>query len=401
MSDFYRRAIKKLDKLTAEQCRELLVSAADEVGRLETVLDSITAGILVCDEKHNLLMANRSVRRMLPMNYDEGKSLRNAVLDERVVKFFQETLLSGDRVLGREIDAEVQGHNRLLSVSVLPLVRERRISGSLIYIEDITEKRNRELRLRRVENLASLTTLAAGVAHEIKNPLGSISIHLQLMQKILSKDEVFPGKSKNKVNDTLNNYINVLNEEVDRLNHIVVDFLFAVRPMALELRERNINTLIAELSKFVDPEMEQCRILFLLELDDTLPDILIDERLMKQALLNLIKNAQAAMPKGGVLTIATRRIDNEIWISVCDTGIGISEENLRKIFEPYFTTKEAGSGLGLTLVFKIIREHQGEISVDSREGAGTNIEISLPIPQRDRLLIGYNGEQSASTGAKQ
>ncbi|MDR0316709.1 MAG: PAS domain-containing protein, partial [Treponema sp.] len=135
MSDFYRRAIKKLDKLTAEQCRELLVSAADEVGRLETVLDSITAGILVCDEKHNLLMANRAVRRLLPMNYDEGKSLRNAVLDERVVKFFQETLLSGDRVLGREIDAEVQGNNRLLSVSVLPLVRERRISGSLIYIE--------------------------------------------------------------------------------------------------------------------------------------------------------------------------------------------------------------------------------------------------------------------------
>ena len=399
MSEFYKRALKKLDKLTAEQCRELLVSAADEMSRLETVLDSIPDGILVCDENNSLIMANKAAQRLLPLNHSEGVSLWAAVRDERVVELFRNTLLNSDRVLDREIDIVLQGQNRLLSISVLPLVSEHRITGSLIYIEDITEKRSRESRLRRAENLASLTTLAAGVAHEIKNPLGSISIHLQLMQKALTKTRSAKAPAKTaggpSPDELLNKYLRVLNEEVDRLNRIVVDFLFAVRPMVLELRERNINPLIAELTEFVTPEMEQSNIRCLLELDDDLPEVLIDERYMKQALLNLVKNAQAAMPRGGLLTIATSRVDNEIRISVCDTGVGISDENMKKIFEPYFTTKDAGSGLGLTLVFKIIREHRGEISVDSREEEGTNFEISLPVPQKERRLIAYNGGEKA------
>ena len=400
MSEFYKRALTKLDKLTAEQSRELLVSAAGEMGRLETVLDSLPDGILVCDENHCIIMANKAAQRLLPLNHSEGVSLWAAVRDERVVDLFRNTLLNNDRVLDREIDIVLQGQNRLLSISVLPLVSDYRITGSLIYIEDITEKRSRESRLRRAENLASLTTLAAGVAHEIKNPLGSISIHLQLMQKALARKP--GGKTHAKTaggpspDELLNKYIRVLNEEVDRLNHIVVDFLFAVRPMVLELRERNINPLITELVEFVGPEMEQSNIRCLLELDDHLPPLLIDERYMKQALLNLIKNAQAAMPGGGLLTIATMLADDEVRISVCDTGVGISGEHLKKIFEPYFTTRESGSGLGLTLVFKIIREHQGEIAVDSREGEGTDFEIMLPVPQKERRLIAYNGGGEAA-----
>jgi PAS domain S-box-containing protein len=399
MSDFYKRAIKKLDKLTAERCRELLISAAEEINRFETVLNSLPNGILVCDEKHCLIMANKAVQRLLPMNHIEAGNipLWSETQDERVREFFQKSLLGGDRVLDREIDIEAQGQNRLLSISVLPLVCSHRITGSLIHIEDITEKRGREARLRWAENLASLTTLAAGVAHEIKNPLGSISIHLQLMQKALSKNQ--KTKTEDPSNRLLGKYISVLNEEVERLNHIVVDFLFAVRPMSLELREADINALIAELVEFVRPEMEQSRIRVFLELDESLPLILMDERYMKQALLNLIKNAQAAMPEGGLLTIATIRDENEIKISVCDTGVGISEENLKKIFEPYFTTKETGTGLGLTLVFKIIREHQGEIAVDSREGGGTAFEIIMPLPQKERRLLAYNAGRGRSEDA--
>jgi PAS domain S-box-containing protein len=386
MSEFYRRALTKLNKLTSEQCRDLLTAAAGEIQRLEAVLDSLPDGILVCDEQHRIVKANKAAQRLLPMGHSETDQMWTAVHDERLADFFRETLTSGDRAQDREIDVGGQGQSRLLSVSVLPLVRDRRITGSLIYIEDITEKRGREARLRRAENLASLTTLAAGVAHEIKNPLGSISIHLQLMQKALAKN----GPS----GEALDKYLNVLNEEVDRLNHIVVDFLFAVRPMSLELREGNINALIAELAAFVGYEMAESGVRILLEPDETLPPVLMDERYMKQALLNLIKNAQAAMPDGGLLTIATARVDNGIKITLCDTGMGISEENLSKIFEPYFTTRAAGSGLGLTLVFKIIKEHRGEIAVDSREGEGTAFEIVLPVPQKDRRLIAYNGGNS-------
>jgi signal transduction histidine kinase len=253
-----------------------------------------------------------------------------------------------------------------------------------VYIDDISEKRNREIRLRRAENLASLTTLAAGMAHEIKNPLGAISIHLQLMQKALAGGN---KDIKKQTKELFDKYFNILNEEVDRLNRIVVDFLFAVRPMTLELREGNLNVLIGELADFIRAELDQAGIRLLLELDEKLLPALIDERCMKQALLNLIKNAQAAMPNGGLLTIATLGTESEIRISVCDTGIGINPENLKKIFEPYFTTRDNGTGLGLTLVYKIIREHQGDISVDSREGGGTDFEIIIPVYRREQKLI--------------
>jgi len=394
MVDFYRRALKKLDKLDAEQRRELLVSAVDEISLLETVLDSIHAGILVCDKDNNLVMINKYARRMIPMNNGEGMQLWSAIKDEQIVEFFRDILLNSEKVVDREVDVDLQGRNILLSINVVPLVHDRRITGSLIYIEDITEKRKTESRLRRAENLASLTTLAAGVAHEIKNPLGSISIHLQLLQKTLAK------KNKPSENQT-DKYFNVLKEEIDRLNRIVVDFLFAVRPMNLELREGDINALVLQIMEFVRYEMESSNILCLLELDENLPKILMDERYMKQALLNLITNAKAAMPEGGVFTIATNHVDNEIRISLCDTGVGISKENIAKIFEPYFTTKETGTGLGLTQVYKIIREHRGEITVDSEPGTGAEFKIILPIPQKEMRLIAYNeGEGEVSEGVE-
>jgi len=390
MRGFYRRALSKMERLTPEQCRELIVSASGEILRLETVLDSLPSGILVCDEKHSLIMANKSSLRLLPLTHQEGGPLWELISDEELAAFFKLVLLNGDRVLEHEMDVEAQGTNRLLVISVHPLVDKRRITGSLVHIEDITEKRADEVRLRRAENLASLTTLAAGVAHEIKNPLGSISIHLQLMQKALAKSAT---KNTDKQEPLIDKYFNILNEEVDRLNRIVVDFLFAARPMTLELREGNINALIDELAEFIRVELDQSNIRIFLELDENLPPAFIDERYMKQALLNLIKNAQAAMPNGGLLTIATQVSDNEIRISVCDTGVGIDAESIAKIFEPYFTTKDNGTGLGLTLVYKIIKEHHGEIAVESREGEGSNFEISLPVYRKKKRLITYEGQK--------
>lgn len=385
MVDFYRSALKKIDKLDTEQRNVLLLGAVDEISLLENVLDSINVGIIVCDENNKLVLINKYVQMLLPINYSEGAYVWSVIDDERIVEFLERTLLNRDRVIDKEIDIVHNGRKRLLSINVLPLVQDRKITGSIIYIEDITEKRMGETRLRRAENLASLTTLAAGVAHEIKNPLASISIHFQLLKKSLAKNK-FSDKKTDK-------YFNVIKEEVDRLNRIVVDFLFAVRPVNLELREGDINKMITQMMEFVDVEMQQSKILCLLELDEKVPRILMDERLMKQALLNLVKNAQTAMPKGGVITIATNYIENEIRISVCDTGKGISKENLAKIFEPYFTTTETGTGLGLTQVYKIIREHQGEITVDSAPQGGTEFKITLPVPQKKMRMIAFKGEK--------
>jgi signal transduction histidine kinase len=388
MRQFIKRALQKLNKLRAEQVGELLVSAADEIDRLETVLDSLREGVLVCGGDHCLIMANRRAKRYLPISGDDEKSEKNKppvwsmIRDEKVPPFLKHVLESGDKALDKEFYVEHTNQLRLLSLSVLPLVQDGHVSGSLIHIEDITEKRRREARMRRMESLASLTNMAAGMAHEIKNPLGSLSIHVQLIQKALNAHkERFVEHAA--LYGTFEKYLGIINEEIDRLNHIVVDFLFAVRPMDMEPAEGDVNAFLKELLDFVSFELEENNIEWNIDFQEDLPLVCFDERYMKQAMLNLIKNAIAAMPEGGVLSIKTAAKDSDALITVADTGEGIPEENLSKIFEPYFTTKAAGSGLGLTLVYKIIHEHKGEITVKSKPGKGAGFIISLPIVQKD------------------
>ena len=400
MRQFIKRALQKLDQTDAKKDRDFILSASREIERLETVLDSLPRGILVCDTAHNLILANKAARRFLSIvSYEQARESVWSVIPETVVaEFLALTLMTRDKAEEREFDIDVNGMRRLLSVSVMPLVQNRKVSGSLILVDDITERRSREARMRRMENLASLTTLAAGVAHEIKNPLASLSIHVQLIKKAMDVQRKLCF-DLHQAEDSdcepagyfpqIDKYLKVVNEEMDRLNGIVVDFLFAVRPMNTELRKGDINAFIRELADFVSFELENAHIECVLNLAENLPLVYFDERLMKQALLNLIKNAVAAMGEGGKLTITTEALEGELRISIADTGTGISEENLSKIFEPYFSTKETGSGLGLTMVFKIIREHDGEIGVRSRKGEGSVFFITLPIPQTEQRLLTY------------
>jgi len=400
MRPFIKRALQKLDEFDAEKGRNVIITAAREIDRLETVLDSLPKGILVCDTAHNLILANKASRRYLSIvSYEQAREpVWSVIPGELIAEFLAHTLLSKDKAEEREFDVDVTGTPRLLSVSVMPLVEDRQVSGSLIIVDDITERRAREGRMRRMENLASLTTLAAGVAHEIKNPLGSLSIHAQLIQKAMDSQKKLcaelhetegAGCDPSKYFPIIDKYLKIVNEEMDRLNGIVVDFLFAVRPMNAELRRGNINGLIKELAEFVSFEAAASGIECTLNLADDLPLVNFDERLMKQAFLNLIKNALAAMNTGGRLSITTEASERELRINIADTGTGIREENLSKIFEPYFTTKDTGSGLGLTMVFKIIKEHNGEISVRSREGEGSVFFITLPIPQTTQRLLAF------------
>jgi signal transduction histidine kinase len=391
VNTFIHQAVRLSDKLTVEQLCDVLESAVDEIDRLETVLDSLYTGVLVCDAESKLLLTNRSAHRMLSMHeYEHGGTLVwNVIIDEVIAGFVQKTLSSGDRVEGREFEAEIRGVRRLLSFDSLPLVKQFQVIGTVILIRDITKKRVREARLRRVESLASLTTLAAGLAHEIKNPLASISIHFQLIRKMLEKSrEDCPEIEQVLPSEKLFGHFNIVTEEVERLNRIVVDFLYAVRPMNLSMRSGSINEVIDGIIKFMEREFCEQKIHCAVYLAPDIPVIEFDERYMKEALLNLVKNAVEAMQEnGGTLTIKTELTDTGIIISIADTGYGIKAEDQAKIFEPYWTTKEMGTGLGLTHVFKIIREHRGEISVLSKPGEGSTFKITLPLPRsRWRLL---------------
>jgi PAS domain S-box-containing protein len=387
MRPFVERALGKAQRMNADQLRALLFVLAEENGRLEAALDSMLDGIIVCARDNVPIICNKTAERMLGFSIADApeRPLWLGVKDGALADFFRRTMEGEESVVDREFELEAPGSRLLLvAASVTPLVSMRRIAGTLVHLEDITDKRKREAQFRRAESLASLTTLAAGVAHEIKNPLGSISIHIQLLQRAVQR----AGACEDKVlSGLLDRHLGVVTEEIERLNKIVVDFLFAVRPMDIELRETDPRELLRELAEFIGPEADQVGVRVELDLPAEAPRVLVDRRYMKQAILNLAKNALAAMPGGGRLGLALEIKDDLVRIAVSDTGMGIPPETISKIFEPYYTTKETGTGLGLTITFKIVREHRGEIAVNSEPGRGSVFAITLPVPQKERRFL--------------
>jgi len=380
-SSFLERALSRAEKLTNEQMRSLFNELVNANDVLEAALQSMFDGIIVCNLDHVPIFINKSAERILRIQQGAWGTvpLWGNIPDEELKDFFYKALTSEDTILGREFALQGSGSTRIIAVSLSALLAADRIAGTIIHVEDITEKRKKETQLRRAESLAALTTLAAGVAHEINNPLGSIAIRIQLLEKMIRLE------SDDKT--AMTKHLVVIKEEIDRLKQIVVDFLFAVRPMDIQLLSDDIGLTVTEIADLVQPEAERLGIDVRVRLDKDLPTILMDKRHMKQALLNLIQNAMAAMPKGGTLGISARARNDEVLIAVSDTGTGIPEELLTKIFEPYFTTKKNGTGLGLTITFKIIKEHSGDISLDSKEGRGSTFTIHLPVPQKEKKSL--------------
>jgi signal transduction histidine kinase len=382
MRRYVQRAIRKLKKLDPDQLEGFIAELARENEQLEVVLDSLTDGVMVADLRNNLIFASRPAERLLPLyGFLPGQQpMWEAIAHREISAFVRSTLINLDSATDREFTLAGAGEPRILSLSIGPLVQNGKIQGSILTVRDVSEKRLGELRLRRAESLASLTTLAAGVAHEIKNPLGSIGIHIQLIQRLITRQSC-------DVPAEVPQYLKIITEEVERLNEIVVDFLFAVRPMDLHKESGNLNHVVHDLLAFMQYELSEAKVAVEERLDGALPDCEFDERYVKQALLNIVKNAISAMPGGGTLMVASHRKGNEAVLSLTDTGIGMSEEVQRKIFEPFYTTKDFGSGLGLTLVYKIMKEHGGDIAVNSREGKGSSFTLSFPLPQGERPLL--------------
>ena len=396
MKALVKRISNKISKLSPDQVQNVFNQLVEENESLLSVIESLSTGLVICDKNWKLLQSNKAGERFLPLTsrYYEIKQqdssfddeVWNFVDDEEIANFLQQASKEKKINISEEFVTKTPaGLARFLNISLMPLVQNKKLSGSIIKIDDITEKRNQETLLHRMENLASLTNLAASVAHEIKNPLGSISIYIQLLQKAVNKarnsDEKLPDEK------FLENYLEIINQEIDRLNNIIVDFLFAVRPISAELIPENPVKLLNLYVEFFKPELEDKNINLKTAFLENSPKILLDEKLFKQVLINLVQNAIVAMPDGGELFLSTRITGDKYLISVADTGIGMNSETVSRIFEPYFTTKATGTGLGLTMVYKVIKEFGGDIEVESYEGKGTIFTISLPIPQKEKHLL--------------
>ena len=393
MRGFYQRAVDRLDKIDQAPLRELFRRLASDNDLLGMVLDSMARGIIVTDTAGRILLVNRAAERLVPFRSSEyaQRLVWAAIADAEIAAFLRDTLRRQENARDRDFTT-ASGAMRTLSFGVLPLVHEGHVAGNLIYAEDVTDTRAAEAHLRRAESLAALTALTAGVAHAIKNPLGAISIHLQLIQRRLGAEQ---QESDAGAWSAVREAVGVIEEEVERLNQIVVDYLFAVRPMNIDLTSGEVNEVLAELLRLLRPELEQAGIELREQLGSNLPRVLLDQRYLREALLNIVKNAIAAMVEATasdrprVLSVASSTDGDTVTIRIGDTGPGIPQEIQGKIFEPYFTTRDFGSGLGLTLVYKIVKEHLGEIELNSKPGSGSTFSISIPIPQTEQRLLGF------------
>lgn len=348
----------------------------------ETVFNTIQDGILVLDADGVVQYSNEAARSMIGLKKsDEGV--------ERLWKLMPDLAKSvgiGDLntkrhqspVVSREVELTYPERRvvRLYMVPIDAQIGHNDSGGYVVVLTDITEDKISLEETIETERVSSIMRLAAGVAHELGNPLNSLTIHLQLIERKLKRLQLEGEGAK------LAESIQICQGEVKRLDGIITHFLEAVRPQKPEMNELNLVDLVEEVLRFQEAELNDRSLDVNVEVNNSLPLILGDRGQVKQVFFNLIKNAMEAMDPGGKLKVLTRSDDDFVYVQFIDTGSGISEEDLSHVFQAYYTTKKEGNGLGMMIVQRIMREHGGQIGIESREGTGT--VISLQFPQRHR-----------------
>src|SRR5438094_263140 len=395
---FIEKLIERLGRIGPEEVQNYFLRLAQEKGFLETVFNAIQEGIIVTDAKGRMTYLNDAACELFGLTGSDAIGKR---LDERVRGLDWESLVQGEGPVTRDMEIFYPA-NRFINFYIVPLLIGHRVAddkidkgavghegfwdgaseqvGHVMILRDITSSRRTAQETIESERLNALTLLAAGVAHEIGNPLNSLHIHLQLMERTVQK--LHDG-----AREELEHSIEVARSEVNRLDSIVTQFLKAIRPSRPQLRPENVNTIVEEAVRFFTPELQDREIVVEQALRSDVPLLQLDRDQMKQAFYNMIKNSLEAMHRHGRLRIRTDLDDTHVVLQFTDTGGGMSAENLSRVFEPYFTTKPSGTGLGLLIVRRIVREHGGELSINSSEGTGLNLTIRLPyIDKRIRML---------------
>jgi len=399
---FLEKLIERLGRIGPEEVQNYFLRLAQEKGFLETVFNAIQEGIIVTDSKGRITYLNEAACGLFGL---EGDDVIGKRLDERIRGLDWESLTKSGGPVSHDMEI-FYPQNRFINFYIVPLMIEPREAvavatplrgvpeetgrrpvatgaeevGHVMILRDITASRRTAQQAIESERFNALTLLAAGVAHEIGNPLNSLHIHLQLMER--SVQNLSDGAKTE-----LQQSIDIARLEVNRLDSIVTQFLRAIRPSRPQLRPENINTIVEEAVRFFMPEIQDRDIVVEQELRSDLPLLQLDRDQMKQAFYNVIKNSLEAMKRRGTLRIRTDRDDTHVLITFVDSGGGMSAENLSRVFEPYFTTKPSGTGLGLLIVRRIVREHGGELSIESGQDKGLTLMIRLPyIDKRMRML---------------
>lgn len=376
------RLLGRLDGLDTTNLTILVKRLARERDLLETVFDTVREGVIVTDAHGIVQYANRAGATLIGL---KSADLGKAVLWKWAPDLAR-TLplgLSGASVSSaREIEVAYP-EKRLLRVQITPLEGDEDDDEGegrrfVIILLDVTEERACTEELIEDERMNSIRMLAAGVAHEVGNPLNSINIHLQLMQRRLAKLAGSPEREK------LAESVDVCAAEIRRLDDILKHFLDAIRPRTPDLSDVNLLQVVGEVLALQREQMTQLGIRVEMNLRADIPSISGDFNQIKQVFFNLLKNAMEAMDRGGVITLSAEADDEFVCVAVRDTGVGMERDAVSRIFDPFFTTKEGGHGLGMMIVMRILRAHGAQIDVDSAPGEGTT--VTLRFPQRHRRM---------------
>ena len=401
-SSFIEKVLGRIDALNPENLQSFVERLVRDRSFLETLFDTIEDGVLVADPAGRVTYLNASAGRLT--GFDEAAALDQPV--ERLLPELDWASLQaaddegGQSVVRREFELEYP-RKRFIRLYAAPLDGEAKgNTGMALILHDATEAREQTHEAIESERIQALTLLAASVAHELGNPLNALSIHLQLMEREIRKlgqpaagvDEPLAKRDGDaeEVRDIaakLEKYIGVAKGEVNRLDYIVTQFLQAIRPSRPKLKKSSLTDTIEETIELLRPEFDNRGQAIKLEFAKGLPLALFDAAQIKQSLINLMKNSMHAMSTGGELTLRTGEAGGGVWVSLTDTGGGIPQEQIKRIFEPYYTTKEKGSGLGLMIVQRIVRDHDGRLELVSHGGKGTTFRIWLPIEERRQRLI--------------
>lgn len=383
---FLEKLIARLDRVSPGEVQALLWKLVREKGFFEQVFEALEEGVIICDPQGAVTFVNRAACGFFGV---EAETAPGRPLEE-VVRGIHWTSLTGRRTaVSRDMEV-FYPENRYLNFYLRPIEggSEETPVGYVMLVRDITQQRAMEKEQIESERINALTIMAAGVAHEIGNPLNSLNIHLQLLERRLKKEDAA-------LYARVREQVDIARAEIKRLDFIVEQFLGAMRPTRPRFELTDVNKVVEEAAAFLAPELKDRRIRVELRLHEGLPLLRVDPAQMKQALYNIIKNAFQAMGTGGSLVIRSELTDYHVRVSVTDTGKGMTPATVANMHQAWFTTKKNGTGLGMLIVRRIVRDHGGELSVESAEEKGTTVSISLPRTTRGvRFLEAGDGPAS-------
>lgn len=340
--------------------------------RMEGILDSLEDALVVLNAKREVVFTNQAAEALLAQSPDGEAGALAGVLpaDHPLAPVVTELFDAGIERRNSAVKVRCpDGQSRELAVSSYRIPDGERAGGGVLALRNLEPVRAVQSLVTYSQKLAALGRLTSGVAHEVKNPLNAMRIHLELLKARLGASQ--PAVREN---------VEVIAQEIVRLDRVVQGFLKFVRPEEVRLAPVQVDALLSETARLMAPEAGRTSARIDEDVAPDLPPVAGDRELLQQALTNLVTNAIQAMPKGGTVTLGARLgPDGAVEIRIADEGMGIAAQDLEKIFRLYFTTKAQGSGIGLSMVYRIVQMHDGRIDVESEVGRGTVMTLTLPV----------------------